>query len=52
MKAITLTAYAGDFNQQRALQAGFQQYVSKPVEPEALVRAIQALLTGQNPLHD
>lgn len=35
VKAIALTAYAGDFNQQEALQAGFQQHVSKPVEPEA-----------------
>lgn len=41
--AIALTAYAGEFNQQQALQAGFQQHLSKPVEPEALVRAIAAL---------
>nr|WP_255527275.1 response regulator [Oculatella sp. LEGE 06141] len=46
VKAIALTAYAGDFNRQRALQSGFQQHVSKPVEPEELVRAIHALLTG------
>jgi DNA-binding NtrC family response regulator len=46
VKAIVLTAYAGDFNQQQAWQAGFQQHVSKPVEPEALVKAIQAVLTG------
>lgn len=42
--AIALTAYAGDFNQQRALQAGFQQHVSKPVAPEVLVRTIASLL--------
>nr|WP_242042075.1 GAF domain-containing protein [Leptolyngbya sp. FACHB-541] len=42
--AIALTAYAGDFNQQQALQAGFQQHVSKPVEPEVLIRAIASLL--------
>ncbi|OUL35324.1 hypothetical protein BV375_02200 [Nostoc sp. 106C] len=42
--AIALTAYAGDFNQQQALRAGFQQHVSKPVEPEVLVRAITSLL--------
>ncbi|WP_445255177.1 PAS domain-containing protein [Oculatella sp. LEGE 06141] len=46
VKAIALTAYAGDFNQQQALQAGFEQHISKPVEPEALVRAVHALLTG------
>lgn len=43
--AIALTAYAGDFNQQQALSAGFQQHVSKPVEPEVLVRAIASLLS-------
>jgi PAS domain S-box-containing protein len=42
--AISLTAYAGDFNQQQALSAGFQQHISKPVEPEVLVRAITNLL--------
>ncbi|MBL1177485.1 ATP-binding protein [Pantanalinema sp. GBBB05] len=42
--AIALTAYAGDFNQQRALQAGFQQHLSKPVEPEVLVETIAALM--------
>ncbi|MBD2101370.1 PAS domain S-box protein [Leptolyngbya sp. FACHB-261] len=42
--AIALTAYAGEFNQQQALQAGFQQHISKPVEPEALVNAIAALI--------
>ena len=42
--AIALTAYAGDFNQQQALKAGFQQHLSKPVDPEALVRAIIRVL--------
>lgn len=42
--AIALTAYAGDVNQQKALAAGFQQHLAKPVEPEELVRAIAVLL--------
>jgi len=42
--AIALTAYAGEFNQQQALQAGFQQHISKPVEPATLVSAITILL--------
>jgi PAS domain S-box-containing protein len=42
--AIALTAYAGENNQQQALAAGFQKHIAKPVEPEALVRAIAALL--------
>ncbi|MDZ8084016.1 MAG: hypothetical protein RMY16_00230 [Nostoc sp. DedQUE12b] len=44
-RAIALTAYAGDFNQQQALSAGFQQHVSKPVEPEVLARVIASLLS-------
>ncbi|EGK86501.1 PAS domain S-box protein [Microcoleus vaginatus PCC 9802] len=42
--AIALTAYAGEINQQQALAAGFQMHVSKPVEPEELVKAIARLL--------
>jgi len=42
--AIALTAYAGEYDQQRALAAGFQQHIPKPVEPETLVRAIAALI--------
>ncbi|MBD2069997.1 PAS domain S-box protein [Leptolyngbya sp. FACHB-671] len=48
VKAIALTAYAGDFNQQQALAAGFQQHMSKPIDPEMLVKAIAAL-TGTLP---
>jgi len=42
--AIALTAYAGEINQQQALAAGFQIHISKPVEPEELVKAIARLL--------
>ncbi|MBD2158953.1 PAS domain-containing protein [Leptolyngbya sp. FACHB-16] len=42
--AIALTAYAGEYNQQRALNAGFQQHVSKPIEPEELITAIAELV--------
>ncbi|MEG5035990.1 ATP-binding protein [Microcoleus sp. AT3-D2] len=42
--AIALTAYAGDFNQKQALAAGFQRHVTKPVEPNELVKAIVTLL--------
>ncbi|MBD3882860.1 hypothetical protein IFO70_13900 [Phormidium tenue FACHB-886] len=42
--AIALTAYAGEFNQKQALTAGFHRHISKPVEPETLVRAIEMLL--------
>lgn len=43
--AIALTAYAGEVDQQKALQAGFQQHLSKPVQPEELVRAIATVLS-------
>jgi PAS domain S-box-containing protein len=42
--AIALTAYAGDTNQQQVIAAGFQKHISKPIEPEALVQAIAALI--------
>ncbi|WP_052050735.1 PAS domain S-box protein [Leptolyngbya sp. KIOST-1] len=43
-KAIALTAYAGEANQQQALAAGFQRHVSKPFEPADLVAEIAALV--------
>jgi CheY-like chemotaxis protein len=46
--AIALTAYAGESNQKQALAAGFQLHISKPVEPEELVRAIAQLITTNN----
>ncbi|MEG4535052.1 ATP-binding protein [Microcoleus sp. D2_18a_D3] len=42
--AIALTAYAGDFNHEQALAAGFQRHLAKPVEPNELVQAIVKLL--------
>ncbi|GAA6618122.1 ATP-binding protein [Scytonema sp. NUACC26] len=38
--AIALTAYAAEMDRQQALQVGFQTHITKPVEPEELVRAI------------
>jgi CheY-like chemotaxis protein/two-component sensor histidine kinase len=43
--AIALTAYAGDFNQLQALQVGFQQHLTKPIEPDELIRVIANLTT-------
>ncbi|MEH2338211.1 hybrid sensor histidine kinase/response regulator [Nostoc sp.] len=42
--AIALTAYAGEMNQQQALAAGFQMHISKPVDPDTLVKAIADLI--------
>ena len=46
LPAIALTAYAGDLDQQKAHEAGFNQYLSKPLEPEALLTAVIALRQG------
>ncbi|MEP0908832.1 PAS domain S-box protein [Leptolyngbya subtilissima ST-M1] len=42
--AIALTAYAAEIDQEKALQAGFQAHLTKPLEPERFVREIVNLL--------
>jgi PAS domain S-box-containing protein len=42
--AIALTAYASESDQHQASTAGFQTHLAKPVDPEALIQAILALL--------
>jgi PAS domain S-box-containing protein len=42
--AIALTAYAGEYNQKQALAAGYQLHISKPVEPDTLIKAIASLV--------
>jgi signal transduction histidine kinase/CheY-like chemotaxis protein len=42
--AIALTAYAGEFNQQQAVNAGFQTHLVKPVDPTELVTTITNLV--------
>lgn len=44
VRAIAVTAYARDFDQQKALQAGFQAHIAKPIDPEELVKAIVNLV--------
>lgn len=46
--AIALTAYARDFDQQKALQLGFQAHITKPVEPDVLIQTIKNLLEYNN----
>jgi PAS domain S-box-containing protein len=43
-----LTAYANDHDRQRALAAGFEAHIAKPVEPDRLVREV-ARLAGRRP---
>ena len=42
--AIALTAYAGEYNQQQAISAGFQMHLTKPAEPSQLVAAVARLV--------
>lgn len=42
--AIALTAYAGEWDQRKAIELGFQKHLSKPVEPEELIGAIVNLV--------
>jgi signal transduction histidine kinase len=44
LPAIALTAFVGIPDQRRALDAGFQAHVTKPVDPHALTAAIASLL--------
>ncbi|MBE9035741.1 hybrid sensor histidine kinase/response regulator [aff. Roholtiella sp. LEGE 12411] len=48
--AIALTAYAGEVDYQQAIAAGFQQHITKPVEPAKLIRAIANLIDGHSNL--
>lgn len=43
LPAVALTAFVGTSDQRRALEAGFQVHVSKPVDPRALTSAIASL---------
>lgn len=48
IKAIALTAYAGEIDRQQALTVGFQYHIAKPVDPEQLVGAIVNLLKSDS----
>lgn len=45
--AIALTAYTRSVDRVRALAAGFQTHMSKPVEPAELVATVKSLAAGQ-----
>jgi CheY-like chemotaxis protein len=49
--AVALTAYAREEDRQRALAAGFQSHLAKPVEPCDLAQAIASLAgnAGERP---
>jgi CheY-like chemotaxis protein len=47
LPAIAVTAYARAADRRRALEAGFQLHLAKPVEPSELVAAVASLVTGR-----
>jgi signal transduction histidine kinase len=42
--AVAVTAFAGPEDRERALQAGYNIHVTKPIEPQELVKAVAALV--------
>ena len=46
LPAAALTAYAGAADRQRALAAGFQVHLAKPVEPDHLLSAVRSLASA------
>ena len=47
--AVALTAYAAAADRRRALLAGFQTHLAKPVEPDELLAVIASLSSQQEP---
>jgi signal transduction histidine kinase/ActR/RegA family two-component response regulator len=44
--AIAVTAYAGDFHRRRALAAGYDAYLAKPVAPAELAASLRGLVAA------
>ena len=49
--ALALTAYARTEDRVRALSAGFQMHMAKPVEPAELVAVVSTLTSWAGPGH-
>ena len=49
--AVAVSAYARPVDRQRALTAGFDRHIAKPVEPAALVESVAELLTTGRTSH-
>jgi CheY-like chemotaxis protein len=45
--AIALTAYAGEADRRRVLEAGYQTHMAKPIEPAELLRAVASLVHSE-----
>ena len=47
--AIALTAYAGEADKQKALEAGFQMHIAKPINDTKLIESIKSFINKNNP---
>ena len=50
--AVALSAYAAPRDRERSLDAGFQQHIAKPVDPDMLVRTLSTLLNEPLPMRE
>jgi CheY-like chemotaxis protein len=48
IRAVALTAYAGDYYRTKALAAGYNAYIAKPIEPAMLTAVLRELLGRKN----
>ena len=48
IRAVALTAYAGDYYRTKALAAGYDAYVAKPLEPSRLTAILRDLVGLKN----
>jgi CheY-like chemotaxis protein len=48
LPAAAVTAYAGHHDQERALAAGFDRYVPKPIMPQTIVEAVLSMRSGSD----
>jgi PAS domain S-box-containing protein len=46
LPSAAITAYAGSVDRDRALAAGFDQHVAKPIDPTAILEAVRSLFNG------
>jgi CheY-like chemotaxis protein len=47
--AVAVTAYASPEDRTRVTAAGYQRHVAKPVEPDALIAAVAAVVGRREP---
>ena len=47
LRAIALTAYAGELDQQAALAVGFLRHLTKPIEPSELLRVVAEVMQSR-----